>query len=257
MHPVNKLPRTLATLLVLGAPALASAQAQAPAAPIDPKAASYSMGLYFGGQLHSAGLSDSVAYGELERGLKEGLAGKQASDEDRQRMTQWMRSGRDAVATRNRAVAAEFLAANAKTEGVKSTASGLQYTIITAGDANAASPKATDAVIVQFRGHLLDGSVFDSTDAHGGSARFSLNGGVIPGLKEALMMMKPGAQWRVALPPDLAYGDMGRPNIPPGSALVYDLQLEKIEAPKVLEAPKAGAAPARQPAGQAQKPPRH
>jgi FKBP-type peptidyl-prolyl cis-trans isomerase len=145
-----------------------------------------------------------------------------------------MRSGRDGIAAHNRAEAKEFLAANAKVAGVKTTASGLQYTVVEAGDASAPSPKATDAVTVEYRGRLLDGSMFDSSDAHGEPARFNLNGGLIPGMKEALLAMRLDAQWRVFLPPDLAYGDSGRPNIPPGSALVFDIHLVRIEPPKVL-----------------------
>lgn len=219
--------------------------AAAQAAP-DPREASYSLGLYFGAQLHTAGLSGSVAVDELQRGLHDGLGGKPTSDADRQRMSQWMRNGRDALAASNRATAREFLTTNAKIAGVKTTASGLQYTVITAGDEHAATPRATDSVVVEYRGHLLDGTMFDSSDAHGTAARFSLNGGVIPGWKEALLMMKQDAQWRIFLPPDLAYGDTGRPNIPPGSALVFDLHLVKIEAPKALE-PGKGAAPAAPP----------
>jgi FKBP-type peptidyl-prolyl cis-trans isomerase len=212
----------------------------------DPKAASYSLGLYFGGQLHASGLSASLAMDELERGLHDGLGGKPASEADKQRMAQWMRNGRVAMAARNRAEAGEFLAANARIAGVKTTASGLQYTVVSEGDPNASSPRPTDTVTVQYRGHLLDGSVFDSSDAHGVPARFSLNGGVIPGWREALLMMKPGAQWRVFLPPDLAYGDVGRPNIPPGSGLVFDVQLVKIEGPRTLERGQ-GATPAEAP----------
>jgi FKBP-type peptidyl-prolyl cis-trans isomerase len=166
---------------------------------------------------------------------------KSASVEDRERMGQWMRSGRDSLATKNRADAQAFLAANAKIDGVVTTASGLQYTVVIAGDDKGQRPGPTDRVTVQYRGHLLDGTMFDSTDAHGGPASFSLNGGVIAGWKEALLLMKPGAQWRVFLPPDLGYGNAGRPNIPPGSALVYDIQLMKIEPPLPLPADQSGS----------------
>ena len=266
MNTPNRIPRPLAAAVAAALPLLALAQGAPPAsapasapapaqagtarpeAPLDPKAASYSLGLYFGSQLHASGLSQQVTIAELERGLHDGIGGKQASDADRQLTSQWMRSGRDGIAAHNRAEAKEFLAANAKVAGVKTTASGLQYTVVEAGDANAPSPKATDAVTVEYRGRLLDGSMFDSSDSHGEPARFNLNGGVIPGMKEALMAMKPDAQWRVFLPPDLAYGDTGRPNIPPGSALVFDVHLVKIEAPKVLGQGKNPAGTAAVPA---------
>jgi len=255
--------QTLAASMVVALPALALAQvttqpAPASEAPADPKAASYSLGLYFGGQLHGSGLKDAVVFDELERGLKEGLAGKEASDADKQLMSQWLRGGRDSLATRNRSEAQEFLSANAKIAGVKSTASGLQYIEVKPGDVQAASPKPTDRVTVQYRGHLLDGTIFDSSEQHGGAATFSLNGGVIPGWREALLMMKPGAEWRVFVPPDLGYGNASRPGIPPGSALVFDVQLVQVEPPRTLTpgkpvpgaikpvpAPKAAEPPAR------------
>lgn len=212
----------------------ASQATPAPEAPADPKAASYSLGLYFGDQLRESGIKDAVSFADLERGLKEGLAGKEASDADRQLMSQWLRSGRDAQSARNRSEAQEFLTANSRIAGVKTTASGLQYIEVKPGDAQAPSPKPTDRVTVQYRGHLLDGSIFDSSEQHGGAATFSLNGGVIPGWREALLMMKPGAEWRVFVPPDLGYGNASRPGIPPGSALVFDVQLVKVEAPRVL-----------------------
>jgi FKBP-type peptidyl-prolyl cis-trans isomerase len=240
--------RKLAGAIILmtlgGAPQLACAQnAPAPAepsaksAPVDPVAGSYSLGLYFGSQLHTSGLEGTLSLEQLERGLRDGLAGKVAGEEDKARMSQMLHDGRETVAAHNRAQASEFLAQNGKIDGVVTTASGLQYTIVKAGEGSA--PKATDRVTVHYRGRLLDGTQFDSSDAHPIPATFRLNGGVIKGWQEALLLMKPGAQFRVFVPPELAYGDSARPGIPPGSLLVFDMEFIKVEPPESAPLPPA------------------
>ncbi len=231
---------------------LSYAQTVAPAAgppadsaPVDPAAGSYSVGLYFGSQLHTSGLNTTLSVEQLERGLRDGLAGKAPTDEDKNRMSQMLHDGRESVAAQNRAQARDFLAQNGKVNGVLTTASGMQYTVIKPGEGSA--PKSTDRVTVHYRGRLLDGTQFDSSDAHPIPATFRLNGGVIKGWQEALLLMKPGAQMRAFVPPDLAYGDAARPGIPPGSLLVFDLELVKIEPPDAapLQGPLSkGAGPA-------------
>ncbi len=215
----------------------------AKAAPADSAVDSYSLGLYFGSQLRASGLQDTVSLDQLEKGLHAGLGGTMATDADKARMSQMLHDGRAAIAARNREQASKFLAQNAKAEGVVTTASGLQYTVIKPGDAQSSLPKATDRVTVHYRGRLLDGTQFDSSDAHAMPATFRLNGGVIKGWQEALRLMKPRAQWRIFVPPDLAYGDGGAPQIPPGSLLVFDLELVKIELPDILPAAGAGHLP--------------
>ena len=224
----------------------APSAAPADSAPVDPLAGSYSLGLYFGSQLHTSGLNTTVSVEQLERGLRDGLAGKAPTDEDKNRMSQMLHDGRESVAAHNRAQASEFLAQNGKIDGVVTTASGLQYTIIKPGAGSL--PKHTDRVTVHYRGRLLDGTQFDSSDAHPMPATFRLNGGVIKGWQEALLLMKPGAEMRAFVPPDLAYGDVARPGIPPGSLLVFDLELVKIEPPDTTPLPSAHAKGAR-PAG--------
>jgi FKBP-type peptidyl-prolyl cis-trans isomerase len=214
------------------------------AAAVDGKAASYSLGLYFGSQLHSSGVQDAVSVDELLRGLREGLAGKVPSEQDKERMNDTLRTARAALAGRSREQAKAFLAENGKVAGVVTTASGLQYSVFKAGDADGKAPGPTDRVTIQYRGHLLDGTLFDSSEQHAMAATFSLNGGVIPGWKQALQLMKPGAQWRVFVPPDLAYGNSTPPGIPAGSLLVYDMQLLKIEPQQPMPAGKPKPAPA-------------
>jgi FKBP-type peptidyl-prolyl cis-trans isomerase len=222
------------------APAAAAAPTAAPP-PLDPVAGSYSIGLYFGNQLGSAGLASTLSVDELIRGLKEGLAGKRPADEEKARMSQMLREGRDAVAAHNHAAARQFMAENGKIAGVVTTASGLQYTEVKPGDPKATTPKPTDRVTVQYRGRLLDGSEFDSSERHAQAATFALTGGAIKGWREALLLMKPGAQWRVFIPPELAYDANPPPGIPPGALLVFDVELVKIEPAQVMgpQAPKA------------------
>ena len=99
-----------------------------------------------------------------------------------------------------------FLEENSKREVVITTASGLQYEILSEGDGD--SPKATDEVTVHYHGTLIDGSVFDSSVERGQPATFPVNG-VIPGWVEALQLMSPGAKYKLFIPSDLAYGERG------------------------------------------------
>lgn len=132
-------------------------------------------------------------------------------------------------AATNKAEGEKFLADNAKKEGVKTTASGLQYKVITEGTGN--SPKATDTVVVHYEGKLLDGKVFDSSYERGEPAQFPLNQ-VIPGWTEGLQLMKPGAKYEFFIPADLAYGEAGNPEIEPNSTLIFTVELLTEEAAK-------------------------
>jgi len=108
--------------------------------------------------------------------------------------------------------------------------------VLSPGDANSASPKPTDQVTVQYRGRLLNGTEFDSSYSHGQSASFRVNA-VIKGWQEALPLMKPGAKWELFVPPDLAYELNSPMTIPPGSLLVFDLELVKVTPPATLDDP--------------------
>lgn len=129
-------------------------------------------------------------------------------------------------AQNNKKLAAEFLADNAKKEGVKTTASGLQYEVITEGDG--AVPTAADRVSVHYHGTLLDGTVFDSSVERGTPAQFGVSQ-VIPGWQEGLQLMKVGSKYKFYIPSDLAYGDQGAGDvIAPGSMLVFEVELLDI-----------------------------
>ena len=120
-----------------------------------------------------------------------------------------------------------FLAANAKKDGVVTTASGLQYKVLKSG--TGASPKATDQVKVDYTGTTIDGKVFDSSVQRGQPAVFPVNA-VIPGWVEALQLMKVGDKWQLVIPAKLAYGEQSpSPAIPPNSVLVFEVELLGIE----------------------------
>jgi FKBP-type peptidyl-prolyl cis-trans isomerase FklB len=216
-------------------PAKSDAPAARTAEPVD-QATSYSLGLTFGGQLHHGGVKDGLSMPALMQGIQEGLNGKAVTQEDKERVAMLLRSAKEAVGATNKAAARDFLAKNAKAAGVTTTASGLQYKVIAAGNAGATSPKPTDQVTVNYRGRLLNGAEFDSSYAHGQAASFRVNA-VIKGWQEALPMMKPGAKWQLFIPPELAYDINSPTTIPPGSLLVFDLELVKINPPATLNDP--------------------
>ncbi len=131
---------------------------------------------------------------------------------------------------------AAFLAANGKKPDVKTTASGLQYKVVKQG----AGPKPTlnDAVRAHYRGTLLDGKEFDSSYARNEPITFPLRN-VIPGWTEALQLMPTGSKWQLFIPAELAYGEEGRPGIPPNATLVFDVELLDVISNKDEAVPPA------------------
>ena len=126
----------------------------------------------------------------------------------------------------------KFLAENAKREGVRTTASGLQYEVLEATLGQ--KPKATDTVKVHYEGTLIDGTVFDSSYKRGESITFGLNQ-VIKGWTEGLQLMKPGAKFEFYIPSDLAYGERGTRGIEPNSTLIFEVELISFTKPKAPE----------------------
>jgi FKBP-type peptidyl-prolyl cis-trans isomerase len=191
--------------------------------------ASYAMGLQFGHQMLTAGLSSTtVSLEDVKEGLSDGLAAVTPSTGQLQQVAGYVRGLRDTVGAQNRAKADAFLAGNGRKPDVVTTASGLQYRVLSPG--TGATPALTDTVTVNYTGRLLDGTEFDGTDRHGGQPAHFPVGGVIKGFTEALLLMKPGARFQVFIPPGLAY-DMNVPPgaaIPPGSLLVFDIELLSI-----------------------------
>jgi FKBP-type peptidyl-prolyl cis-trans isomerase FklB len=130
-------------------------------------------------------------------------------------------------AAKNKQEEGQFLAQNGRKQGVQTTASGLQYEVLQQG--KGASPTLGDKVKCNYRGTLLNGTEFDSSQRHGGKpAEFGVNQ-VIPGWTEALQKMHVGDKWRLYVPSKLAYDmDPPRPPIEPGSMLVFDIELLDI-----------------------------
>ena len=126
-----------------------------------------------------------------------------------------------------KAAGEQFLAENAKREGVKTTASGLQYEVLEATIGQ--KPKATDTVRVHYEGTLIDGTIFDSSYKRGESIAFPLNG-VIKGWTEGLQLMSVGSKYKFFIPYQLAYGERGAgASIPPYAALIFTVELLGIE----------------------------
>jgi FKBP-type peptidyl-prolyl cis-trans isomerase FkpA len=120
-----------------------------------------------------------------------------------------------------------FLKANASKPNVKTTSSGLQYLVLQEGKGK--SPKATDTVLVHYKGNLLDGTEFDSSYKRNEPISFPLNG-VIPGWTEGVQLMKEGGKIRLFIPSNLAYGARGAGGvIPPDATLVFDIELLKVQ----------------------------
>ncbi|MDY3821469.1 MAG: FKBP-type peptidyl-prolyl cis-trans isomerase [Bacteroidaceae bacterium] len=125
----------------------------------------------------------------------------------------------------NRVAGEQFLKLNAKQDSVQTTASGLQYKVITMGTGE--KPQKTDRVKVDYEGRLIDGTVFDSSYKRGKPATFPV-GQVIAGWTEALCMMPVGSKWEVYVPQELGYGDREQQKIPPFSCLVFTVELHEI-----------------------------
>jgi len=172
----------------------------------------------------------------LTAGFADAWAGKsRLTDEELRLATDTFRKTVMAqVETRNQAAAGQnlkdgeaYLASNAGKDGVKTTASGLQYNVLKTG--NGPSPKATDTVKVHYHGTLIDGTVFDSSVDRGEPATFQVDG-VIRGWVEGLQLMHVGDKWQFTIPATLAYGERSPGGaIGPNSTLIFDVELLGIE----------------------------
>jgi FKBP-type peptidyl-prolyl cis-trans isomerase FklB len=132
-------------------------------------------------------------------------------------------------------VGIDFLKENAQKEGIVTLPSGLQYKVLKQG--NGAVAKANDKVKVKYEGRLIDGTVFDSTDKHGGDPVTFSPSQVIKGWTEALCLMPVGSKWQLYIPQELAYGPRGAGNdIPPYSTLIFDVEVIDIEAAQETKA---------------------
>jgi FKBP-type peptidyl-prolyl cis-trans isomerase FklB len=187
---------------------------------------SYSIGLNIGFNLNRQNVQ--INPDVLTAGIKDAIAGKPqlTTDQVKEVMTAFekdMQQKQKAAGEKNASDGAKFLEENKKKEGVKTTASGLQYKAIKEG--TGAQPKAADTVTVNYRGTLINGSEFDSSYKRGEPAIFPLNG-VIKGWTEGLQLMKVGSKYQFFVPPNLAYGERTvGPDITPNSTLIFEVEL--------------------------------
>ena len=122
-----------------------------------------------------------------------------------------------------------FLLNNSTKDGVISLEDGLQYVVIESGDINASPPDLSDTITAHFHGILMDGTVFWSSVERGEPLTIQLSQ-LIPGCQKVISKMRTGDLWRVFIHPSLAYGEEGRPTIPPNSTLTFDIELINVDA---------------------------
>jgi FKBP-type peptidyl-prolyl cis-trans isomerase FklB len=212
---------------------LATAAGAADPAPLtdDVSKTSYALGYQIGRDVRGVDIRPDAVL----QGLKDGSAGTKpqlTAEEIGVLMQKLQQDAETARAKRQvehlketAAAGAAFLADNAKKAGVTTTASGLQYKIISAGTGK--KPTAADTVTVNYRGTLIDGAEFDSSYARGKPATFPLNG-VIAGWTEGVQLMQEGGKAQLVIPPALAYGDKGELA---GQVLVFEVELIKVGPP--------------------------
>jgi FKBP-type peptidyl-prolyl cis-trans isomerase len=200
---------------------------------------SYLVGLSIGKSFRQTEMTD-LDEGLLLRGLRDGLADAKSpltAEEAKAVMTAYqaelmtrLTDRAKEKAEKNKKDGQAFLEANKNKDGVKTTASGLQYEVLKSG--TGATPKATDKVSVNYVGTLIDGTKFDSSYDRGEPASFPV-GGVIKGWTEALKLMKVGDKWKLYVPSELAYGEGGTGRegpIGPNSVLIFEVELLGIVA---------------------------
>ena len=190
---------------------------------------SYSLGLGIGRQLAQMGAKD-INVDDFAQSIKDALAGKTpaVSDQEAQQIVNnFFEEQAQRQAAAAKAEGENFLAENAKKEGVVTLPSGLRYQVLREG--NGKKPTATDVVECDYEGTLINGQVFDSSYRRGERATFGLNQ-VIAGWTEGLQLMQEGAKYRFFIPYNLAYGERGAGQaIPPYAALIFDVELHKVK----------------------------
>lgn len=211
--------------------------------PADKQAQAYSAGQQIGSQIEQMASQFSKDYYAAEPDKKvdarivaaaivSGLYGQTDMRPDsamtvfRNIMSERQKQNSEAMYGGNREAGKQFLEANKKKEGVITLPSGLQYKVLTQGDGPV--PTATSKVKVNYEGHLIDGTEFDSSYKRGQAATFQANQ-VIKGWTEALTRMPVGSKWELYIPQELAYGERETGNIKPYSTLIFTVELLGIE----------------------------
>lgn len=202
---------------------------------------SYSIGMNIG--LNLSRQKVDINPDVLVAGIKDAIAGKAQLTQDQvkdvmQQFEKDMEQKQKQAGDKNKTEGEKFLADNKSKEGVKTTASGLEYKVVK--DGTGPQPKATDMVTVNYRGTLIDGTEFDSSYKRGQPATFPLNG-VIKGWTEGLQLMKVGSKYQFFVPSNLAYGERAvGPDIAPNAALIFEVELLDVKPPPT-PAPRASA----------------
>ena len=190
---------------------------------------SYALGLIIGNNLKGMNI-DGLLTTEFTRAVEQVLNGEKTEMTEVQAqglVQEFLREQQEVAGKAAREAGENFLAENAKREGVKVTETGLQYEVLT--PALGIKPTPTDTVTCHYEGRLIDGTVFDSSYRRGEPASFPLQG-VIRGWTEGLQLMSIGSKFRFFIPFDLAYGAQGAGgSIPPYAALIFDVELLGIE----------------------------
>ncbi len=191
--------------------------------------ASYALGIILASQLKQTNVK-SLNYDAMVKGMVDHFEAIDSPKFDMESAkiiySDFLQSIAQKESDANKAIGEKFLAENAKKKGVVTTASGLQYKVITEGDGP--MPAAEDRVVTHYTGKFIDGKVFDSSVERGEPVTFGV-GQVIPGWTEALQLMKVGSKWEVFVPSDLGYGPRGNRGIPGNSVLIFEVELIAIE----------------------------
>ena len=190
---------------------------------------SYALGLIIGNNLKGMNI-EGLLTTEFTRAVEQVLNGEKTEMTEVQSqglVQEFLREQQEVAGKAAREAGENFLAENAKREGVKVTETGLQYEVLT--PALGIKPTPTDTVTCHYEGRLIDGTVFDSSYRRGEPASFPLQG-VIRGWTEGLQLMSIGSKFRFFIPFNLAYGAQGAGgSIPPYAALIFDVELLGIE----------------------------
>ena len=204
----------------------------APAFSTEQEKLGYAFGHQFARNLVASNLTDAISADAMAQAIKDSLSGAEPkmTDQEMQAAVQnyqtKLQAEAAAKAEEAKAQGTEFLAANKDKPGVVTTESGLQYIIEEEG--KGATPTDDQSVEVNYKGTLIDGTVFDSSYDRGQSATFPLNG-VIPGFTEGLKLMKEGGKIKLFIPSDLAYGVQAPPAIGPNQALIFEVELIAVQ----------------------------
>ncbi len=174
-----------------------------------------------------AGLESSLAGAEPEMSPERMQEVLMAFQQFQMQKQQQKAAAEAAAAPQLLAKNAEWLAENAKTDGVIQLPSGLQYQVLASGPADGTSPTDGTRVECHYTGTKLDGTVFDSSVQRGQPAQFAV-GQLIAGWNEALPMMKPGDKWKLFIPSNLAYGENAPPTIGANQILIFELELLRV-----------------------------